>query len=282
MNEYLPWPAIHSDVEWILNAPSLLTRSEELWQMPVPENIDYSIIWQNLETITSRRSGKLGLYFETLVHAMFMAHPRFELLANNIIIRHNGRTLGEVDLLLQDLETDEVIHLELALKFYLGLTGPGEPATRFIGAGLHDFLHRKLHRLYHHQLVLPNIAKQVNGWPDHLPFPDKHRLWIPGRLYLPEGIEFKSMAGAVPDTPWRLNPKCEVSYWITAEDKALPKGAKPLQKAAWLSGHDSPGKANIRLPAQFILPDSKLPVYVLPTGWHTQALQKIKAYQQSL
>ena len=280
MNEYLPWPAVRSDIEWILTAPSLLAADEDLWQMPAIDSIDYSMIWQQLDHLIRFRCGKLGRYFEVLVTAIFNAHPRFEVLANQLIIRHQTRTLGEVDLLIKDRRNEEIIHLELALKFYLGVPGSGPAATRFIGAGLHDYLHQKLNRLYHHQLVLPNQAKQLNSWPSELPFPDRHLLWIPGRLYLPKGIDRARMIGAVPGTHWQLNPGCEFSHWTTANDHTLSQ-AQPLHKAGWLCGRNH-RQASLKLPAQVRMPEQKLPVYVLPLGWHTQAQSKIHEYQQAL
>ncbi len=280
MNEYLPWPCIRSDVEWVLNTPSLLAPSPHLWQPPKLDDIDFSMIWQQLDNLVKYRSSKLGHYFEALATAIVLADPRYQLLGNALIIEHEHKTIGEVDLLMRDQKTEDIIHLELALKFYLGVPGDGDPVTRFIGAGLHDFLHQKLNRLYHHQMVLPNLAKQLNAWPEQLPYPDKHLLWIPGRLYIPEGLHLDEMSYEVSGTPWHLNPHCTHSIWTTENDSRY-NTAQPLQKADWLAGR-SIHESELELPAQFLMSGQQEPVYVVPTDWQTLALEKIEEYQQSL
>ena len=62
---------------------------------------------------------RLGKRFEQLVNWWFEASPEYTVVAKNIIVQGQERTLGEMDLILQDNETEQVIHLELACKFYL-------------------------------------------------------------------------------------------------------------------------------------------------------------------
>ena len=75
------------------------------------------------------------------------------MLASGIELRAEGRTLGELDLLVSG--EGEVWHLELAVKFYLCAPGrPGDAWSDWIGPNGRDRLDRKLDRMRDHQLPL--------------------------------------------------------------------------------------------------------------------------------
>src|SRR5690606_35802865 len=61
----------------------------------------------------------LGKYAESLLNIYFKNCKEFELLANNIQLIKENKTIGEIDFLLKDLIKEEYIHLEFALKYYL-------------------------------------------------------------------------------------------------------------------------------------------------------------------
>jgi len=279
MNEYLLKQAIQADLDWILNAPPLLAPNTALWR---PESLksDQKLIIPDahLASFMTLRDRKLGGYFEELVGFLFNGHPDFSILAQNRVIYDHKTTLGELDLLVQDQKTDEIIHLELALKFYLWVPQPMSKASGWVGAGLKDFLDRKVKRLYHHQLQLPAIAKQHKCWPSNLPYPDSHQLWMPGRLYLPENQQNKPLpVSAFDQTPWSLNPLAEVSSWYEYKKNIfeLPVG---INKADWLVGQPSSSTSR-PLPAQFIRPKHTHPIYVLPPNWQNDAQLAIQQYE---
>jgi len=70
--------------------------------------------------ITQDKDRRLGRIFETLLAYAFEISQRFELLARNVPIREQGQTLGEMDFLVRDTKLDQTLHLEVAVKFYLG------------------------------------------------------------------------------------------------------------------------------------------------------------------
>lgn len=75
-----------------------------------------------IEHLASRRSHRLGIYFESLWQFFLTHDPACDLLAHNLPIHHEGRTLGEFDCLYFCHERQQVIHLELAVKFFLGFS----------------------------------------------------------------------------------------------------------------------------------------------------------------
>jgi len=282
MNEHLLKQAIHKDLHWIVNAPSLLAEHPLLWSPERLKTLNFQSISLDIAALTKVYQSKLGHYFETLVGILFATHPEFQILAENHVIRNDKTTLGELDLLVRDTRTDEIIHLELALKFYLQVPEVNTAELAWVGAGLKDFFHQKLNRLYHHQLQLPQLARELGCWPSDLPYPDRHALWMPGRLYVAEHQRSEKVSGSViAGTPWQLNPDTELSYWRIAPDAFTDLDWQALKKADWLRNRPETD-GNGHLPAQFHIPGEPMPVYVLPAQWQTRAHESITRYLATL
>src|SRR5690554_1995355 len=104
-----------------------------------------------LQQATQRR---LGLYFEQLYACLLQDLLGWELLARNLQIRDERRTLGELDFLLRNPLTGEVEHHEIAVKFYLGHTDAVSRRVRWYGPNSRDRLDLKTDRLLQHQTRL--------------------------------------------------------------------------------------------------------------------------------
>ena len=96
---------------------------------------------------------KLGYIYEDGLRKLLDATERYEVLEHGLQIqRDRHQTIGELDFLFRDTSSPDLIHLELAVKFYLaidsaeGLLLPG-PNSR-------DNYYNKLERLRSHQLTL--------------------------------------------------------------------------------------------------------------------------------
>ena len=98
----------------------------------------------------SARDGRLGLYYETLWHYLLSNDPEIEFIAHNLPVRDGKRTIGEFDCLYWSQREQQHIHLELAVKFYLGVPDRGI----WLGPGQKDRLDLKLARLEDHQARL--------------------------------------------------------------------------------------------------------------------------------
>lgn len=120
-----------------------------------------------LEHLSHRRSHRLGIYFESLWQFFLDQDPAFELLAHNLPIHNDGRTLGEFDCLYFCRERQQVVHLELAVKFFLGFAGfvggddntmsgnePTSHAEQWLGPDAKDRLDLKLAHLLQRQTRL--------------------------------------------------------------------------------------------------------------------------------
>ena len=96
---------------------------------------------------------RLGKYVERLVSFEITQNFAYQIIAENIQIQQDKRTLGELDCIL--LKNSKPIHLEIIYKFYLYDTSVGEnEIEHFIGPNRKDSLQEKLHKLLDKQLPL--------------------------------------------------------------------------------------------------------------------------------
>ncbi len=186
------------------------------------------------------RGLRLGLYHERLWQFLLARAPNTELLAHNLAIHRQGRTLGELDLLYRRRDDPRPVHLEVAIKFYLGLPeGPG-PQThqgRWVGPGCVDSLANKREHLVRHQLPMaqrPEAREALAPLLGEATGDLEQRLAIPGVLFYPWRDSLPPPREASPThlcglwLPWR--------EWPTLRD-TLPSGAlaSRLHKPHWMA-----------------------------------------------
>jgi hypothetical protein len=110
----------------------------------------------NIDTLASIRftQYKIGRIAEEAFAHYINHSARFRLLAEQVVIREEGITKGELDFLVHDHQTNQDVHIELACKFYLFDGTLGEGLAGWIGPNRSDLLKDKLHRIKYHQLPL--------------------------------------------------------------------------------------------------------------------------------
>ncbi|MFT6864258.1 MAG: hypothetical protein ACJAVK_002822 [Akkermansiaceae bacterium] len=152
---------------------------------------------------------KLGHLYEDALAQLLQASPRFEILAKNLQIQKDiHTTVGELDFLIRDLTSGQLIHLELATKFYLavqtkkGLTLPGPDAR--------DNYFKKLTRLREHQLQLPTLFNE------HLP--ETFRNHVIMSYPLVYGCLFDHIEALEIARPEFTNPGCRRGKWLHLDD----------------------------------------------------------------
>ncbi|MGM0782940.1 MAG: DUF1853 family protein [Pseudomonadota bacterium] len=197
------------DLAWLLNCPDLVGDS---WpprpgrdEMGLADDAQLDHFLHELEAspealerrVGNTLDGRMGLYHETLWQFLLDRAPGTRLLAHNLRVFRGKVTLGEIDLLYQRNAAPKVIHLEVAIKFYLGLpSGPGDAAdpARWIGPGGADSLASKLAHLRRHQLSLSDrpetreVIRQALADLRRGPLVGRfieRRLAMPGMLFQP-------------------------------------------------------------------------------------------------
>ncbi|RZF52096.1 DUF1853 family protein [Acinetobacter halotolerans] len=190
---------IHDDQTWQTLYQQYEQRLQQLDQQPQPL----------LDFLARLKSTRLGLRFENLLWFWLLddAYHPYQLLGHSIQKISGAITLGEIDFLLLNQQTQEVEHWEVALKYYLGENELS--LSQWFGLNREDTLHRKLKHFTERQfqfseanniqiqrkfavmkgqLYLPhsqdevvppawiNVSRRLGQWGTHIPQLSYYRL----------------------------------------------------------------------------------------------------------
>ncbi|MDT8893962.1 DUF1853 family protein [Halomonas sp. I1] len=171
---------------------------------------------------------RLGHYHERLWQHLLETAPTTRLLAHNLPIARERRTLGELDLLYRHDNDPTPVHLEVAIKFYLGLPeGPGEARdqARWIGPGGLDSLAIKRTHLERHQLPMADMPEAQHAISQRLGMAFGARLHQ--RLAMP-GVLFYPYRHRIP-APHQAHPAHRRGQWLHWRDWSSIAAALPAQ-----------------------------------------------------
>lgn len=228
-------PRILRDVRWAIASPPLLTPKgdqrfpdNEWFQAQIaslePALQALSTDIHALEVLhTHSQQLRLGGYFEQLILWWLTHSPRYEVLAHNLQVNHQGRTLGAFDLIVHDKLDQINEHWELACKFYLQ-DGDGSQIQSWFGPARKDKLEKKLQHLLNHQIALSQHpagreALVQRGWPI-----GRQRIVVKGRLF-----------GDAERLPAEVNPDCLRGWQKRTDEYRLSENDLPLQRQHWMS-----------------------------------------------
>lgn len=251
----LEHPALR-DIAWLIHTPDIVVLPEISGRPSLQ-----ALGWEDASTLTrwlthqrqavealswrALRLSRMGHYHERLWHYVLDHAPDTRLLATNVRIFQRRHTLGELDMLYRTRLDPAPIHLEVAIKFYLGLPdGPGEEASlsRWIGPGGLDSLALKCQHIARHQLPIartPPARQTLAHWlaprdsGESLP-PIRSQLALPGVLFYPWHARLSPPEGAT--AAHRRGLWCYLQDW-----PALAAGFSPatlatcLEKPHWLA-----------------------------------------------
>lgn len=246
--------SVMRDMAWLLNAPDLVTLADIPGRPSLatlgfqsPGEIDGWLHRQQQALhrlpLHELRHARMGHYHERLWHYLLDHAPGTRLLARNIRIFARRNTRGELDMLYRTCQDTTPIHLEVAIKFYLGLPdgpGPADSQSRWIGPGGFDSLDIKRYHMQHRQLPLSMTAdaqRALRHWltpRDSLAYGReetarlRHQVAMPGVLYYP-------WHGYLPP-PQGATPEHRRGLWCHARDwPALAASLAPDTLATWLT-----------------------------------------------
>lgn len=232
------------DLGWLLASPSLLTAAPGApLAQPWPDAAGWSAVEAWLAALDAQpaplhraldglRPVRLGRYAECLLEYFLSHGPSLRLVAANLPLRSNGKTLGEVDFLV-DEPGGQRLHWELAVKCYLcAPVHGGASLADFVGPNLVDRFDRKRRRLLDHQLRLGDrdgFALLGYGAPSDA------QMFIKGWLFYPYGAPLPPVAAEIaPDHPR--------GFWLTHAQWPAWAAAQPagvawsvLPRLAWLA-----------------------------------------------
>ena len=191
------------NLAWVLLSPSLLDEGTDL---PLANNTG---IWPDLygwlssldqspeplhEYLQEADCRRLGAYFEALLLFALDSSPNTKILLKQHVFHGASRTLGECDVIFQEMSSGKVLHWELAVKFYLYHQG------RYLGPNIRDRLDKKCRHLSEHQLrlpQLPEVSEELHR-EHHIQQLDS-QVYMKGMLFYPLDFNEKTPKGIAKD-----------------------------------------------------------------------------------
>lgn len=171
---------------------------------------------------------KLGHLYEEGLAYLLEDSECYDLLEQSLQLQSDRHhTLGELDFLLRDHSSGELIHLELAVKFYLAVESPD--GLLLPGPDARDNYFKKLDRLRTHQLTLPQ------RYPEHLPAAYRNKPISTRHLII--GCLFDYLNADSPAEAEFLHPKARRGKWIHQGElsSVFPNDCRPeiIPKHLW-------------------------------------------------
>lgn len=241
-------------LRFTLHCPNLLSaKASPFAQADTPSPNDLALLLSTDQTqlrtdIGTPKSHFIGPLFETLWCHYIKHSRRYELVARNIQLNDSSKTIGELDLIAYDHETEQWLHQELAIKFYLH----DSEQDLWIGPNAIDRLDLKLQKfeqqlsLSHHPQLskhLPNLDLSklrsevvLKGMLFHqdpdAPRPSRVALnpehwrgrWQKLNVFLEQLQQDDSHQEQTPNSYWQILSK---AWWLVPEHsealRALPK-----------------------------------------------------------
>ncbi|MEY8849043.1 DUF1853 family protein [Psychroserpens sp. XS_ASV72] len=152
---------------------------------------------------------RLGQLAEQFALDELKQHPDIKILAENVQIKAQKQTLGELDALIKI--NQEFFHVEMVYKFYLYDVSLGKAEiNRWVGPNRNDSLIQKIQKLKTHQLPLlySDACRQqlskLNIYTNHF----KQRVWFKAQLFVPYGMKAEFN---------HLNSNCIEGFYISID-----------------------------------------------------------------
>ena len=190
------------------------------------------------EHLKKLHSNRLGLYFESLWHFFLQSDSEVDLIAHNLPIRDEGRTVGEFDCLYYCHQRQRHFHLELAVKYYLSHRQTTDKQRtshwrEWLGPSNTDHLDRKINHLIQRQI-------QLGDHPVARIELDKLGIDTLTKEVEIKGYLFQSLSDPL-SAPYAHNHQNKLCQWMTVEELASYIGAEKsslfclLPKPQWLA-----------------------------------------------
>ena len=129
---------------------SLVTSPLMIGEIDSVRPFDRSLLGSVPRGVELNFNQKLGHLYEHALGVLIEASDQLFMVAQNLqIFDSDGRTIGELDFVVQDVESGRYLHLELAIKFYIAVQG--SKGWKFPGPDPKDNWSRKLDRMRRHQ-----------------------------------------------------------------------------------------------------------------------------------
>jgi len=144
---------------------------ESFHAQPIPQNI------------------RLGHQMEYVFKQLLDYSSDYEVLLHNLPIKDEKRTLGEIDFILKNLQTQKLIHVELTCKFYIINPEIKTPLQQLIGPNKRDLFFAKMEKIRDQQFPLLHTPEGIKALENHGIAVNKlaHQCCFKAQLYVSYG-----------------------------------------------------------------------------------------------
>ncbi|MCL9782583.1 DUF1853 family protein [Vibrio sp. S4M6] len=206
--------------QWVQNTPSLFKHNAPVWQASPVQNVQMD--WPE----SYQGNPRLGFVYQYIFSQLFSQANNYQLLAEEIQLNQNGKTLGAIDFIVNNLALNQVEHWEIAIKFYL------LHEERWYGPSAHDRLDLKLARMLEHQLNMSTSDAFQQAYPQWENI-SKHLL-MQGRLYTNPFANYPIPTTCLAETLCQSRIK---GYWCYQHQQHLiEEPLFSLVKHQWITG----------------------------------------------
>ncbi|WP_299317050.1 DUF1853 family protein [uncultured Maribacter sp.] len=155
---------------------------------------------------------RLGHQMEYVCKQLLDASDEYEVLLHNLPIREGKQTIGEIDFILKEAATQQLIHVELTYKFYLIDTAIENTIHQLVGPNRSDAFYKKLQKIKNNQfsLIHTNIGRSVLLEKEIDTTNIKQQVCFKAQLFKPYKADNLQL------DPFNAN--CIVGYWLRLKD----------------------------------------------------------------
>lgn len=156
---------------------------------------------------------RLGHQVEHVFKQLIDHSDHYDILVYNLPIRQEKRTLGEIDFILKDNSTEQLIHVELTYKFYIIDPEITDPIHRLIGPNRRDTFFLKKEKIKNVQFPLLHSEEGAKalyelGIDHHKAL--EHQCCFKAQLFVPYQKETV--------LPVIFDKACISGYWLRLND----------------------------------------------------------------
>ena len=166
----------------------------------------------SLKPIQIPKRIRLGHKMEHVFKQLIEFRSDYEILLHNMPIREGKRTIGEIDFILREVHSQNIIHVELTYKFYIINPEISEPIHRLMGPNKRDMFFTKMEKIKNEQFQLLHAPQGIKSLKeveiDHNKI--KHQACFKAQLFAPYGATASNIRP--------LNRNCVCGHWIHFDD----------------------------------------------------------------
>lgn len=198
---------------------------------------------------------RLGHQMEYVFKQLIEYSSDYEVLLHNLPIKSGKQTIGEIDFILKEIQTEELIHVELTYKFYVINPEISESIHQLVGPNRRDMFFAKMEKIKNQQFQLLHSKDGVKALTDKKIDILKitHKTCFKAQLFEPYGSKSINIGP--------LNTNCITGYWLRFDDFNSGKFKKqqfyipnksqwviePHSNVEWTSHFESLIEVNLRM-----------------------------------